>query len=97
VRLVFWASESYRTTLIDARNIPRCGFHAFRHVASTLLIDLGASPKTVQAQLGHSDPSITLDAYSHVVDASRPDAVERLAKILMPNDAKSEGSTEWIQ
>jgi len=83
--------------ILDALKIPRCGFHAFRHAASTLLIDLGASPKTVQAQLGHSDASITLDTYSHVVDASRRDAVERLARILMPNDAKSGVSTKWIQ
>jgi integrase len=83
--------------ILDALKVPRCGFHAFRHAASTLLIDLGASPKTVQAQLGHSDASITLDAYSHVVEASRREAVERLARILMPNDAESSVSTEWIQ
>lgn len=86
--------------ILDALKIPRCGFRAFRHAASTLLIDLGASPKTAQAQLGHSDASITLDTYSHVVDASRRDAVERLARILIPNDAKTEvaaSSDEWIQ
>lgn len=38
--------------ILDALKIPRCGFHGFRHSASTLLIDLGASPKTVQSQLG---------------------------------------------
>lgn len=83
--------------VLDTLKIPRCGFHAFRHAASTLLIDLGASPTTVQAQLGHSDARITLDAYSHVVEKSRRAAVEKLAKILMPNDAKSGVSAEWIQ
>jgi integrase len=83
--------------ILDALGVPRCGFHAFRHTASTLLIDLGASPKTVQAQLGHSDSSTTLDAYAHTVEASRREAVERLARILMPNDAKPGRSTEWIQ
>lgn len=83
--------------ILDALKIPRCGFHAFRHTASTLLIDLGASPKTVQAQLGHSDPSITLRIYSHIVDESHRAAVEQLAGILMPNDAESECSSEWIQ
>lgn len=83
--------------ILDALKIPRCGFHAFRHAASTLLIDLGASPKTVQAQLGHSDASITLDVYSHIVEDSRRAAVERLAGILMPNDAKSGVPTKWIQ
>jgi len=85
---------------LDSLKIPRAGFHAFRHAASTLLIDLGASPATVQAQLGHSDPRITLSAYSHTVDKSQREAVERLAEILIPKDAKSaETGTvgKWIQ
>ena len=83
--------------ILDALKIERCGFHAFRHTASTLLIDLGASPKTVQAQLGHSDASITLDRYSHVVEESRRAAVEKMAAVLMPNDAQFGVSGEWIQ
>lgn len=86
--------------VLDSLKIPRAGFHAFRHAASTLLIDLGASPATVQAQLGHSDPRITLSAYSHTVDKSQREAVERLAEILIPKDAKTaETGTvgKWIQ
>ncbi|MGH9685541.1 MAG: tyrosine-type recombinase/integrase [Candidatus Acidiferrales bacterium] len=86
--------------ILDALKIPRAGFHAFRHAASTLLIDSGATPATVQAQLGHSDPRITLAAYTHKVDKSQREAVERLAEILIPNDAKTEvveNSGEWIQ
>lgn len=83
--------------ILDALKIPRCGFHGFRHSASTLLIDLGASPKTVQSQLGHSDPRITLGVYSHIVDESQRRDVEKLARILMPNDAKSEANSKWVQ
>lgn len=86
--------------VLDSLKIPRAGFHAFRHAASTLLIDLGATPATVQAQLGHSDPRITLSAYSHTVDKSQREAVERLAQILIPKDAKTVVTTttgEWIQ
>jgi integrase len=71
-----------------------------RRNGCTLLIDLGASPATVQAQLGHSDPRITLSAYSHTVDKSQREAVERLAEILIPKDAKTaEAGTvgKWIQ
>lgn len=53
--------------------------------------------KTVQAQLGHSDASITLETYSHIVEKSQRAAVEQMARILMPNDAKSGVSTEWTQ
>jgi integrase len=86
--------------ILDSLKIPRAGFHAFRHAASTLLIDLGATPATVQAQLGHSDPRITLSAYAHVVDKSQREAVEKLAGILMPKDAKTTipaNSGKWIQ
>jgi integrase len=86
--------------ILNSLKIPRAGFHAFRHAASTLLIDLGASPATVQAQLGHSDPRITLSAYSHTVDKSQREAVERLAQILIPKDAKTletASSGMWIQ
>ena len=86
--------------ILDSLNIPRAGFHAFRHTASTVLIDLGATPATVQAQLGHSDPRITLSAYSHTVDKSQRDAVERLAQILIPKDTKTvetANSGKWIQ
>ena len=83
--------------ILDVLKIPRCGFHAFRHAASTLLIDLGASPTTVQSQLGHSDPRITLAAYSHTVEKSQPDAIEKMANIVMPNDAKPEINGKWIQ
>lgn len=86
--------------ILDALQIRRAGFHAFRHAASTLLIDLGATAATVQAQLGHSDPRITLSAYTHAVPKSQREAVEQLAKILIPNDAKTVvpvNSGEWIQ
>jgi integrase len=54
----------------------------------------------VQAQLGHSDPRITLSAYSHTVDKSQRKAVERLAKILIPKDTKTvatANSDKWVQ
>jgi len=31
--------------ILDALKLPRCGFHAFRHTHSTLLINNGATPK----------------------------------------------------
>jgi integrase len=82
-----WVVQHKLWAILDALKIPRCGFHAFRHAAATLLIDRGASPTTVQAQLGHSDSRTTLNLYSHVLDGSQREAVEGLAQILMPKDA----------
>lgn len=82
--------------ILDRLGIPRVGLHAFRHTASTLLVDLGAAATVSQAQLGHSDARLTLSTYAHVVPQSQRDAVERLAEILEPNGAKSEGSSKWV-
>lgn len=41
----------------------RVGFHSLRHYFATLLIHSGASVKTVQMALGHSTPTVTLNAY----------------------------------
>lgn len=45
--------------------------HSFRHLAASLMIDAGASVKTVQACLGHSDASTTLNIYAHAFAKSQ--------------------------
>lgn len=68
--------------LLKKLGIPHAGFHAFRHLHTTLLIDSGASPKVAQRQLRHSDARTTLQIYAHVVEDSHRQAVERAAKYL---------------
>lgn len=68
--------------LLDKLGIERAGFHAFRHSHSSLLIELGASVTSVQAQLGHSDLATTLNVYSHAIPQSQRGAVDRLAGVL---------------
>jgi integrase len=87
--------------ILDSLGIPRCGFHAFRHLHASLLLEAGASPKVAQAQLRHSDARITLGVYGHVVGDSQRSAVERVAEILRPVlrpiAPKLEGSGQYIQ
>jgi integrase len=45
--------------------------HSFRHLAASLMIDAGASVKSVQACLGHSDASTTLNIYAHAFAKSQ--------------------------
>ena len=68
--------------ILDRLGIPRAGFHAFRHMHTTLLVDTGASIKTAQRQLRHADARTTLDIYAHVVEPSHRKAVEDMAKYL---------------
>jgi integrase len=75
--------------ILDALKIPRCGLHAFRHFHSSMLLEVGASPKVAQAQLRHSDARITLEVYSHIVDESQRKAVERVAERVAPRELEA--------
>jgi len=79
--------------ILDALAIPRCGMHAFRHAHGTLLHSSGASLKVAQMQLRHADASTTSRYYLHVLDSEQRDAVEKVARILCPDVAKSESKS----
>lgn len=84
--------------ILDALKIPRCGMHAFRHTHATLLLeDAGASPMIAQAQLGHTDPRLTLRVYAHLIAAAHRKAVETVADILDPIGPTLEPNSEWVQ
>jgi integrase len=60
------------------------GFHAFRHLHTSLLLEKGASIKVAQNQLRHSDPRTTLDIYAHVIGEEHREAVESSATVFNP-------------
>lgn len=43
-------------------------FHDLRHFTATQLIGANVDIRTVAGRLGHSDPSVTLRVYSHVIE-----------------------------
>lgn len=61
--------------------------HALRVSFTTLSIDNGASPKAVQAILGHSTLHLTMGIYAKATERSKRDAVSALpfARITIPN------------
>jgi integrase len=62
--------------------IPRGGFHAARHGATSEMIANGVAPTVVQKQMRHSDARITLGAYGHVLgDAQRVAVKEHAERI----------------
>jgi integrase len=83
--------------LLDKLGIPRCGFHAFRHMHASLLLSTGAVPQVAQKQLRHSDARITLGVYAHVVGDSHREAVEKVASILFPTVPNLKPATQVIQ
>ena len=62
----------------DLAKVPRRKFHALRHTCASLLIDQGETIVTVSRQLRHSDPSITLKVYSHMMPERGREALAKL-------------------
>ena len=69
--------------LLKKANLPDIRFHDLRHSAATLLLSLGIHPKVVQKLLGHTQISMTMDIYSHVLPSMQQDAVSRLNSLLL--------------
>jgi len=44
----------------------------------TLTLKEGINPKTVQERIGHSDVSLKLNAYSHVLPSMRDEVADKL-------------------
>jgi integrase len=68
--------------LLKQAGLPEIRFHDLRHSAATLLLGEGVHPKVVQELLGHSNISMTMDVYSHVLPSMQQDAVSRLNAVL---------------
>ena len=49
----------------------------FRHSCATLLLAQGVNPGVVMETLGHSQVSLTLNTYSHVVPALQKEAATK--------------------
>lgn len=58
----------------------KSAIHGFRHLNATLLIINRADVKTVSAALGHSQPSTTLNIYTHTFQAAQAEALDAIAK-----------------
>ena len=59
-------TRRFRQVLADL-GLPQMRFHDLRHSAATLLLAKGTHPRLVMELLGHSQVSLTLNTYSHVV------------------------------
>ena len=68
--------------LLKKANLPDMRFHDLRHSAATLLLGMGTHPKVVQELLGHSQISMTMDIYSHVMPTMQKDAMTKLNEAL---------------
>jgi integrase len=56
--------------------------HDLRHTCASLLMGCGASPKTVQAWLGHADLRLTMNTYAHAYAQDAEQAAQRIARLV---------------
>lgn len=68
--------------LLDSLGIPRCGLHAFRHAAASIMDRLDTPLKTRQARLGHADAMLTLQTYTHAAGEDDRRIAAQFGKIL---------------
>jgi len=73
-------------------NLPNIRFHDLRHSNATALMAAGVNPRTVQKLLGHSDVSITLNTYTHVLPSMEQEAVDTLDSVIFYTDPPAASS-----
>lgn len=67
---------------LKAAGLPDIRIHDLRHSHASLLLAAGVNPKIVQERLGHSQISLTLDTYSHVIPSLQESAAEKMDLIM---------------
>jgi integrase len=61
--------------------LPQIRFHDLRHSCASYLLSQGVQPRVIMELLGHSQISLTMDTYSHVMpvlERQAADAMEAL-------------------
>ena len=71
----------YRALLKGAR-LPHLKFHGLRHTAASLLLAQNVHPRLVMETLGHSQITLTMDTYSHVIPSLRREVADQMDAIL---------------
>ncbi len=73
-------SKLFRKALKKA-GLPHKRFHDLRHTAASLLLAQGVQPRVVMETLGHSQISVTMNTYTHVMPVLLRDAAEKMDAI----------------
>lgn len=68
--------------LLKKLKIPHRGFHSLRHTFATRAIECGMDVKTLSEILGHTNPTITLNLYTHSLMEHKTAMMNKLGKLL---------------
>lgn len=67
--------------ILKACEIPERGLHHARHTFATHALTQGCPLHVVSKILGHSSPTVTLEAYSHLIDTAQRGTVEKVSQL----------------
>ena len=67
--------------LVAKAGLRRVRLHDLRHACASFLLAQGIHPRVVMELLGHSQISLTMDTYSHVIPDAMREAVGRMAAV----------------
>jgi integrase len=73
--------------VLEQAGLPRMRFHDMRHTCATLLLAQDVQPRVVMEILGHSQISLTMNTYAHVIEDLQREAAERMEEVLAGDGA----------
>ena len=78
-------TRSYQKTyerILKKLDIPYKNFHSLRHTFATRAIEMGMDVKTLSEILGHKNPVITLQRYTHSMLSYKTEMMNKMGKML---------------
>ena len=78
-------TRSYQRTferILAKLDIPYKNFHSLRHTFATRAVELGMDIKTLSEIIGHKNPMITLQRYTHSMMSYKTEMMNKMGKIL---------------
>jgi integrase len=76
-------------TYTSELGLPRLTAHGLRHTSATLMLASGIPPKIAAERLGHANPTLFTNLYSHVTPTMQRDAAEKIGQALFGIDLQS--------
>lgn len=70
------------TRVADSAGLRVIRLHDARHGCATLLTAAGVAPRVMMEILGHSQISVTMDVYTHVVQDTQREAISHMDRLL---------------
>jgi integrase len=74
-------TREFKALLADAK-LPNIRLHDLRHSCATLLLAQGVNARVIIETLGHSQVSLTLNTYSHVLPTLQREAATKIDAVL---------------